>query len=136
MNRPMERQAQIIANSLLEAKRKDNPDMDKEEIKKLKGQLLAESRIRLGAKKKQIEITPKEWEAIQSGAVSNNVLMQILSNTDLDLVKQYATPREHKGMSSSKIARAKSMAALGYTQAEIADMLGVSTTTLYEYAFK
>ena len=136
MNKPKERQAQAIAGGILAAKRKENPDMDNDEVKKLKGQLLSEARGRVGAKKEQIKVSQKEWDAIQAGAVSHNTLTKILNNTDLDLIKQYATPRESKGMSSSKIARAQSMADRGYTQAEIADMLGVSTSTLYEYAFK
>lgn len=130
-NKPLERQALVITNTIVNAKKQDNPDMDDADLKKIKTQALREARNRTGARKQRIEITPKEWEAIQSGAVSNNMLDSILNNTDLDLVKQYATPRTNNtAMSSSKMARANSMLASGYTQAEIAEALGVPTTTL------
>ena len=130
MNKPIERQAQILANSVVARKRQANPNMDADDIKKVKNQALAEARTRTGAKKQQIEITEKEWEAIQAGAVSPSKLTQILQNTNLDRIKQLATPRTSVMMSPSKTSRAKTMLAAGYTQAEIADALGVSTSTL------
>lgn len=129
-NKPLERQAQLLANAAVSAEKAANPNMDAAELKKIKGQKLSAARLRVGAKKEQIPITDKEWEAIQAGAVSTNTLTQILNNTDLDRVKQLATPRTKTGMSSAKIARAKSLLANGYTQAEVADALGVSTSTL------
>lgn len=129
-NKPLERQAQVVANSIVAEKRRANPDMDAADVKKVKSQALNEARARTGARKQRIDLTPREWEAIQAGAVSNNMLNRILDNTDLDVVKQYATPRSNTVMSSAKMARAKSMLASGYTQAEIADALGVPTTTL------
>lgn len=129
-NKPLERQAQLLANSVVSAKRQSNPDLTAADIKKIKGQALMEARTRVGAKKEQIKISNREWEAIQSGAITNNVLTQILNNTDLDRVKQLATPRTGIKMTSSKVSRAKSMLAAGRTQAEIADALGVSVSTL------
>lgn len=130
-NKPLERQAQLLANSVVSAKRQANPDLTAADIKKIKGQALMEARTRVGAKKEQIKISNREWEAIQSGAITNNVLTQILNNTDLDRVKQLATPRTSIKMTSSKISRAKAMLAAGRTQAEIADALGVSVSTLH-----
>ena len=129
-NAPLERQAQLLANSILSAKKQSNPNMDKDEIKKVKFQALAEARTRTGANKNKIEITPTEWEAIQQGAVSTHKLGRILDHTDLDVVKQYATPRTKILMTSAKTRRAQDMLALGYTQAEVAQHLGVSVTTL------
>lgn len=129
-NKPMERQAQLLANKVVSAKRDSNPDMDAETIKKIKGQALAEARVRTGAKKQMINITDKEWEAIQSGAISTNTLTQILNNADLDKVKQLATPRYESNISPAKLAKAKSMLNNGYTQSEVADALGISTSTL------
>ena len=129
-NRPLERQARILADSVIKQKKQANPDMDRTEIKKLESQALAEARTRTGAKKHQIEITPDEWRAIQSGAISNHKLKDILDNTDLKTVKQLATPRTKLLMTSAKKARAANMLALGYTQAEVAQALGVSLTTL------
>lgn len=130
MNKPMERQAQLLANSIVKMKQQANPDMDKDDIKKVKNQALAEARVRTGASKHQIDISDKEWEAIQARAVSANVLSQVLQNTDMDQVKKLATPRTKTLMTNSKINRAKSMLAAGYTQAEVADALGVSVSTI------
>ena len=129
-NAPRERQAQLLANTVVKNKTQANPDMDPEDIKKIKGQALTEARNRMGAKKPYVDITAREWEAIQSGAISNNKLESILNNTDLDKVKALATPRTALTMTPSKISRAKSMLSLGYTQAEVADALGVSASTI------
>lgn len=129
-NAPLERQAQVIANSIVNAKKAANPDLDADAIKKLKAQALTEARIRTKAKKQQIDITPDEWAAIQAGAITPKMLSDVLNNTSIDLVKQYATPKTQVLMTSAKKARAQNMAALGYTQAEIAQALGVSLTTL------
>jgi hypothetical protein len=129
-NRPLERQAQLLANAAVRAKRDANPDMDAAELKKIQSQALAEARARTGAGKQRIDLTDREWAAIQAGAISNNTLNQILANSDLDRVKELATPRVPTLMTNAKSARAQSMVALGYTQAEIADQLGVSLTTL------
>lgn len=131
-NRPLERQAQVIGNRILAMKKAANPDMDKVSEKKIKNQALNEARTRTGANSKgvQIDITPKEWDAIQAGAISNHQLTEILKKTDLDVVKQYATPKPKLLMTSTKQAAAQSMLANGYTQQEVADHLGVSLTTL------
>ena len=129
-NAPLERRAQLLANGVVSAKKRANPDMDGADVKKIKSQALAESRSRTGAKKTRVDITPREWDAIQAGAISNNRLSRILDNADLDQIKKYATPRTNTGMSTAAIARARSMQNLGYTQSEIADALGVSATTI------
>ena len=129
-NAPLERQALVLANTTIRAKLRDNPDMSKEEQKKIRNQALAEARTRTGAKKVLVDIEPKEWQAIQAGAISASMLKDILNNTDIERVRQYATPKSPRLMTSTKTARARSMAASGYTQAEIADALGVSVTTL------
>lgn len=129
-NAPLERQAQLVAKTWVSAKVKANPNMDKAELKKLKSQALTEARSRVGASKKQIEITDSEWTAIQSGAISANMLKKILANTDLDAVKARALPRTNNAMVPAKVARAKQMLALGYPQSEIAKALDVSTSTI------
>ena len=129
-NAPKERQAQLIANAVVSAKRKANPDMTKEEIKKLKGQALATARIRTGAQKQLIIFSDRQWEAVQNNAISPTKLSKILNNSDMDAVRKRATPRQTKGMSNAQIALAKSMSARGYTLTEIADRFGVSTTTI------
>lgn len=129
-NRPLERQAQLIGNAKLNAKKQANPDMPPAEIKKLKGLLLIEARNRTGAGKQLIDITDREWEAIQAGAITNNKLTTILKNADMERVKKLATPKPQRLMTSTNTARAKSLLAQGKTQAEVANILGVSLTTL------
>lgn len=129
-NRPLERQAQMVGNTILAAKRQANPDMDPSEIKRERARALAEARTRTGAGKELIHITDDEWNAIQAGAVSAHKLTQILNNTDLDLVKQLATPRVNTVMTTTKQRRAEAMLASGYTPAEVADHLGVALSTL------
>ena len=136
-NAPLERQAQLIANTVVTKKTQANPEMVADDVKKIRTQALAEARTRTGAGKTPVEITPKEWEAIQSGAITNNTLTQILNNTNLDVVKQYATPRQqHTTMSTSNITKAKNMLASGLTQSEVAQALGVSVSVLIDELYK
>lgn len=129
-NRPLERKAILVANAKIKATISANPDMDKDDIKKLKGRALSEARIKVGAKKQQIVLSDKEWEAVQAGAISTNMMNKIINNADLDALKKQAMPRTNKVMSTSKIARAKALDRNGYTLAEIADALGVSVSTV------
>ncbi len=129
-NAPLERQAQVLANATYSAKLRANPDMDPSEKKKIKSQALAEARARTGAKKNAIDITDSEWSAIQAGAITSHKLTEILRNADLEQVKKLATPKSDLKMNASAKARAKTMLASGYTQAEVADALGMSVTTL------
>jgi DNA-binding CsgD family transcriptional regulator len=134
-NKPRERQAQLLANSIVSAKKQANKEMSKADLKKIKGQALEEARVRSGAHKKKIEITDREWEAIQLGAISNNVLSQILDNMDPKDIKARATPRTALKMTDAKVTKAKVMASYGYTTSEIANALGVSTSSI-EQAIK
>lgn len=133
MNAPRERQAQVIANSVVAAKKQDNPDMSKAEIKKAQQQALVSARNGVGAKRTTIDITDREWEAIQAGAVSENVLMQILNNTDIDKIRERATPRSVKTLSAAQVNKIKAYNASGYSTNEIADALGISTSTVTKY---
>ena len=129
-NAPLERQAQVIANQVVSQKRQANPNMLPEDVKKIKQQALAEARVRTQAKKNMIRLTQHEWDAIQAGAISNSKLEQIINNSDQDTLKKLATPKAERVMTSTKKLRAESMLSSGYTQAEVADALGVSLTTL------
>uniref|UniRef100_A0AAU8GPT1 Helix-turn-helix DNA binding domain n=1 Tax=Gordonia phage Petito TaxID=3158876 RepID=A0AAU8GPT1_9CAUD len=129
-NAPRERQAQVIANAVVRQKREANPDMQSDELKKVSAKALATARTRTGANKDLVEITPREWEAIQSGAVSNHKLTQILNNTDVQKVKKLATPRENPVMTTAKQQRARNLLASGRTPSEVAAILGVPVSTL------
>lgn len=132
MNKPLEAKAQVLANYKLKMWKKENPTAEFEDIKKHSGQFLKEARQRMGSVKHRVKLTPKEWEAIQAGAITHNKFLQILNNTDLDLIKEYATPRTYSSkLSKREISYAKTLLKEGrYTQAEIAELLGVSVSTL------
>lgn len=133
LNTTRERAAQRMANAEVSAKKKANSDMKPDEVKKASQQALTKYRNEVGSvsrDKRSIKISDKEWEAIQAGAISENVLKQILNNTDVDNLRQRATPRATTSLSSAKIAKAKAMRSSNYTLVEIAKALGVSTSTV------
>lgn len=132
-NAPRERQAQVMANAIVSAKKQSNPGMTKGEIKKANQQALTAARNSVGAKREAIRITDREWEAIQAGAISENKLKQIINNVNIDELRQRATPRATTALSTAKISKISSMKASGYTVAEIAKSLGVSTSTVSKY---
>ena len=132
-NAPKERQAQTIANATVQAKRAANPDMTKKELKKAGQQALDKARRQVGAKKEMIEISEREWEAIQAGAISTNKLQQILNNCNMDTVKQMAMPRTTNSLSQAKINHIGTLKASGYTNEQIAKKLGVSVSTIIKY---
>jgi len=132
-NAPRERQAQVIANAAVNAKKQANPDMTRGEIKKLSQQELTRARAAVGAKREPIKVTDREWDAIQAGAISENKLMQIINNVDIDELRQRAMPRNTNSLSTAKINKISAMNASGYSTAEIANALGVSTTTVLNY---
>lgn len=132
-NAPRERQAQLYANSVVKAKKESNPDMESKELKKAGQQALSKARTMLGAKRTPIQITDREWEAIQAGAVSENTLTKIINNADMDILRQKAMPRTTSTLSSAKQSKIARMAQSGYTTAEIAKALGVSSSTVNKY---
>lgn len=133
LNAPRERQAQLRANSIVNAKKQSNPNMEAGDIKKASQQALTASRIAVGAKRQPIKITDREWEAIQAGAISENKLVKILNNTDTDNLRQRATPRTTNTLSQAKINKIKSMNASNYSLNQIATSLGVSPSTVSKY---
>jgi len=134
-NAPRERQAQVIANSVVKAKQQANPDMDKKELKKTAQIAINDARIKTGAsgKDSRISITDKEWEAIQAGAISDSKLSAILRYADPDDVKSKATPRTTTQASTAKIQKIQTMASMGYTNSEIAESVGLSTSAVSKY---
>lgn len=132
-NAPRERQAQTMANAIIAAKKQDNPGMTSGEIKKASQQALTQARAAVGAKRETIKITDREWEAIQAGAISENKLTQIIDNVDIDSLRQRATPRTTTTLSQAKQNKIASMNASGYSTSEIAEALGISTSTVSDY---
>lgn len=133
LNRTRERAAQRMANAEVSAKKANNSDMKPDEVKKASQQALTKYRNELGSvsrDKRSIKISDREWEAIQAGAISENKLKQILDNTDVDNLRERATPHATLSLTTAKVAKAKAMRASNYTLSEIAKALGVSTSTV------
>lgn len=136
LNTARERAAQRRANAEVKVKRQADPDMKPSDVKKLSQQALSRARNEVGSisrKDRAIQITDREWEAIQAGAVSENKLKQILNNADIDSLRQRATPRATTTLSQAKINRITSMRNSNYSLSEIANALGVSTSTVSNY---
>lgn len=140
LNAPKERRAQALANSVVKAKVQDNPELsdkaNKKELDKIKSVAIENARASVGASSKanSITITNKEWEAIQSGAISDSKLTQILRYADADAVRQLATPKTTTQLSTAKVNKLKQMKASGYyTIADMANALGISTSTVSKY---
>ena len=137
-NKPKERQAQAIASRVIEEKKVANPTWDKDDETKARQRVIGEARARVGSQSKNpraknnisIYIEDHEWEAIQAGAVPTTTLRRVLAAADMDRVRELAIPKDSRGVNTSKVARAKSLIARGYTQAEVADMVGLSVSTL------
>ena len=136
LNAPRERAANREANAVANAKVAANSDMTKNDIKKEKQRALTAARVSVGAvarKDRNIEITDREWDAIQAGAISESKLKQILDNTDIGKLRERATPRTTNTLSQAKVNKIKSMRNSNYTLSEIANALGVSTSVVSNY---
>lgn len=140
-NSVRERQAARLTNAEVKAKIKAAEDAGNElsgkEIRKLNQQGMTKYRQEVGSisrRDRNLKISDREWEAIQAGAITESKLKRILANTDIDELRQRATPRDSRKVSSGKVSRMKALNASGnYTIAEIADQLGLSVTTVKKY---
>ena len=132
-NAPKERRAQVMANAKIASMRQEYPDMTKAEIKKASQRALTQSRTSVGAHREPIKFTDREWEAIQAGAISPSKLEQMIPKVDSDNLKQYATPRATTQLSNAKISKINAMKNSGYSTSEIAEALGVSSSTVSKY---
>lgn len=135
-NKPKERKAMLIANANIKAKIQEqglNPAIDKKEIKKISSVEMQRARDSVGAsgRKSKVTFTDKEWEAVQAGAISDNMLTKFLNSSDSDEIVKRAMPKTTSVMSSAKMSKAKAMLRSGYTYKEIAQACGVPESTVY-----
>ena len=140
LNKPKEREAIRLTNAevgkKIKAAEESGEKLSKKDVKKLNQQALTKYRQEVGGvsrRERNIDITDKEWEAIQAGAISENKLKKILDNTDIDKLRERATPKATVNLSTAKINQIKLMANSNYTTKEIADKLGVSPSTVTKY---
>ena len=140
LNTTRERAAQRMANAEVKEKKakakEDGVELKTSEIKKASQQALSKYRTELGSvsrRDRSIVITDDEWKAIQAGAISENKLIQILNNSDPDSLRQRAMPKQSNTLSVAKQNKIKAMNNSNYSLSEIANALGVSTSTVSNY---
>lgn len=133
--KPLERQAQVIANGVVDAKVRSNPDMTYKDRAKVTAMALKTARQRLGYDRNATRIrpTPLQYRAIQEGAVSQSMIDQILESADLDHLKSLAMPKKTQPLTRSQANRISIYRKNGSTVAEIADALGISPARVREY---
>lgn len=131
-NKPLERAAQAIASKVVAAQIKADPSLkdNKDKLKKMRNKAQAEARARTGAKRAEIYITDREWDAIQAGAVSSTTLSRILTRADKDRVRSLATPKNTTVLTDSMINRVQSMINRGMSMADAASSLGISVASV------
>jgi hypothetical protein len=134
--KPLDRRADVIAGAFVKARHREDPllrtDLDRK--KKVERQAKAAARARLGLTKPVIQISDRQWDAIQAGAVSSSRLRDILEYADPKRVAELSMPRVNTVMTSAITARAKAMFAAGATNADVAASLGIPASTLREAA--
>lgn len=133
--KPLERQAQVIANGVVDAKVRSNPDMSYKDRAKVTAMALKTARQRLGYDRNATRIrpTPLQYRAIQEGAVSQSMIDQILESADLDHLKSLAMPKQTQPLTRRQANRISIYRKNGSTVAEIADALGISPARVREY---
>ena len=142
LNTPRERAAQRLANIDVSNKKakyeaENGVKMKPGDVKKISQQALTKYRQEVATtsrKDRSIKITDRQWEAIQAGAISETKLNNILKNTDVDVLRERATPRSSgNSLSTAQVNRIKRLADSNYTLSEIANKMGVSPTTVTKY---
>lgn len=135
LNKTRERAAQRMANAEITSKLKSN-QLDKSDMRKASQQALTKYRSEVGSvarRKRNIEITDREWDAIQAGAISESKLKRILNNTDADKLRERAMPKASSTLSTAKINKIKAMSASNYTLSQIAEACGCSVSAVSKY---
>lgn len=136
--KPLNRRADVIAGAVVKRKLADDPTLryDTDRKRKVERQAKAAARARLGLEKPVINISDRQWDAIQSGAVSASKLREILDYADPKQVMEHALPRNNPVMTTAISSRAKAMLAAGITTADVAKALGISASTLRAAALR
>lgn len=132
--RPLERQANRIANETIRMKRQDDPTLrdDRDRLNKIEKQARDGAWNRMGLERAKIEITDRGWDAIQAGALSTNRFKEILDSNYVSDKRLFelALPRTNTVVTAPVLSRAKAMLATGMTNADIARALGVAPSTI------
>lgn len=138
MQKPLDRRADVLAGAVVKQKLQDDPTLryDTDRRKKVERQAKKAARARLNLNTPVIDISDRQWDAIQSGAVSASKLRDILGYSDPKRVAELALPRPNPVMSSAITARAKAMLSAGTSPADVAAALGIPASTLRAAALR
>lgn len=129
MNAPRERQAQILASSSYNARVQGLTDLDSDDRRKIRGQELDQARKICGANKTRVKFTERQWEAINKGAVPPSILSDLLKNADKENYMSLALPKQNS-ISDAKKQRIQQLFDKGWSYEEIAESVGVSTSSV------
>ena len=131
MNKPLERQANLIGNEQMKAWMKANGDTaDKDDIKKKRSQFQQGARYRVGKEPYAPTFTPKEWEAIQARAYAPSRAEVLISAAKKDYIRELAMPKQKRALTPTQMRQIKAYKNANFTIAEIAEALNISTSTV------
>jgi transcriptional regulator with XRE-family HTH domain len=134
LERLAQRSAEVIINERVskypDRYNKKTPD-GKKHLSKLKNQVTNQQRT-IVSKQRPFDITEREWEAIQAGALHKSDVKEIINRANSDIVKKFAMPNNtnYSVLSPSNLAHAKAMLNSGFTQADVAASFNISPSTL------
>ena len=134
LERLAQRSAEVIINERVskypDRYNKKTPD-GKKHLSKLKNQITNQQRT-IVSKQRPFDITEREWEAIQAGALHKSDVKEIINRANSDIVKKFAMPNNtnYSVLSPSNLAHAKAMLNSGFTQADVAASFNISPSTL------
>lgn len=135
-NTVKERTATRLAAAEIKRKQEAEPDMKKDDLRKTSQRTLTKYRSEVGSvsrKARAINITDREWEAIQAGAISENKLKKILNNSDPDSLRERAMPKARNTLNTAQINRIKAMSDSNFTLNQIAEKMNLSPSTVSKY---
>ena len=135
-NSVRERTAVRLASAEIKTKKEADPEMKPGDLKKVSQRTLSKYREEVGSvsrRKRAVQITDREWEAIQAGAISENKLKKILNNSDPDTLRERAMPKAKATLNTAQINRIKAMSASNFTLNQIAEKMNLSPSTISKY---
>ena len=135
---PKERQAQMLATSVIKAKKEADPSLKEKDnadkLKKISAKALEHARDDVNGgdheKRYRITLTDREWDAIQAGALSETQFKRVIRYSDTSELRKRALPRKETGLRPTQKSRAKIMLNNGYAPSTVAAELGISTQAL------
>lgn len=130
--KPLDRRARVYAGITVKQKMDEDPLLrfDRERKLKVERQAVKAARSRLGLKTPVIEITDRQWDAIQARGVSASKLRAILAYADEKRITELSMPRQNTVVTTAIASRVRSLLAAGMTNADIAASLGIPASTI------